>query len=261
MEESTRLCLALDADLSRLPPRFRQTLEGISDFLATVIEITKPYVAAYKINLAFYEVWGSKGYQILEKLFPQIPYGTLLIADGKRSDIENTAKQYARGYFENWPFDAVTVNPYLGYESIAPFLEYEEKRVYLVALTSNLGAKDFQLQKLQDDKFLYQLVVEKSLSWERKGELGFVVGATQPEEHLTYFQQYPNIPLLIPGFGFQGKSLDPSFPLWNHPDTLFVVGRSVLYPQMENERYEEALESACKEWAEKTRRTKAKKST
>ncbi|MFN0203518.1 MAG: orotidine-5'-phosphate decarboxylase [Bacteroidia bacterium] len=202
------LCVGLDTDLQKIPLFMRNKPHAILDFNRQIIEATLPYTLAYKINTAFYECLGIEGWNIMEKTLELIPSNVMKIADAKRGDIGNTSKMYAKTFFETFDFDAITVAPYMGEDSVMPFLEYENKWVFLLALTSNAGAKDFQWMK-EEDTFLYEKVINTSQTWAKKaaGNLGYVVGATRSEQ-LTHIRSLiPDSLLLVPGVGAQGGDL------------------------------------------------------
>jgi orotidine-5'-phosphate decarboxylase len=204
-KNNSLLCIGLDPDPALLPP-------GISalDFNKAVIDATSALVCAYKPNLAFYEAGGPAGWELLEKTLGYIPKGIPVIADAKRGDIGNTAKAYARAIFTGLGAGAATVNPYMGFDSIEPFLDYADKGIFILCRTSNPGAADFQSLRLNSEgreQALYQVVAKKSSEWNKHGNIGLVVGATFPEELKLLRQSYPEMPFLIPGVGAQGGDL------------------------------------------------------
>ncbi len=199
------LCVGLDPDPGLLPT-------GISklDFNKAIIDATASLVCAYKPNLAFYEAGGMRGWEVLEQTLDYIPKGIPVIADAKRGDIGNTAKAYASAIFTALGAGAVTVNPYMGFDSIEPFLNYKDKGVFILCRTSNAGAADFQNLMLAAggrEQALYQVVAQQSSEWNKYGNIGLVVGATYPEELKSLRQAYPEMPFLIPGVGTQGGDL------------------------------------------------------
>jgi len=193
------LCVGLDIDKDKMPKDV-----SYLDFNKDIIDQTKDLVCAYKINMAFYEVLGKQGYELLEKTIDYISKDVIIILDGKRNDIGNTAKKYAQSLFETLKADAVTVNPYLGSDGIKPFLDYKDKCSFVLCRTSNASAKELQDLK-SDDKPLYEHVAENIIQWNKTGCCGAVVGATYPEE-LKQIRGIlgEDIPLLIPGIGAQG---------------------------------------------------------
>ena len=201
------LCLGLDPDPALMPET------GIFEFNKAIIDSTSDIVCAYKPNLAFYEALGTEGLTALQRTVDYIPGDIPIIGDAKRGDVGHTARAYAKALFEVLGFDAVTVNPYLGYDSIEPFMSYADKAVFILCLTSNPGAVDFQKaacspegEKAQQP--LYQLVARRAREWNRRNNVGLVVGATYPEELREIRQLCPDMLLLIPGIGTQGGSLD-----------------------------------------------------
>ncbi len=196
------LCVGLDPDPELMPD------VDIFMFNKAIVDATSDLVCAYKPNLAFYEVLGIEGIDALQRTLAYIPKAIPVIGDAKRGDIGSTARAYARALFETFGFDAATVNPYLGRDSIEPFIEYREKGVFILCRTSNVGSAHFQaLPLLQTSRPLFELVAEKAGEWNRYGNVGLVVGATYPEELRRIRQLCPEMPLLIPGIGAQGGDL------------------------------------------------------
>lgn len=204
------LCIGLDSDINKIPAFLHDEEDPVYEFNKGIIDATARFAVAYKPNIAFYESLGAGGWLSLEKtvayLRDRYP-GIFLIADAKRGDIGNTSKLYARAFFEKMDFDAVTVAPYMGEDSVGPFLEYKDKWVILLALTSNRGADDFQYHPNKEDS-LYKLVLQKSQSWSVRENMMYVVGATRAEMLSEIRKIVPDHFLLIPGVGAQGGSLD-----------------------------------------------------
>jgi orotidine-5'-phosphate decarboxylase len=201
------LCIGLDPDPALMPDK-----TGVYEFNQAIIDATADLVCAYKPNIAFYEAYGSNGLADLKRTREYIPEDIPVIIDAKRGDIGNTARAYARGLFDYFGFDAVTASPYLGYDSLEPFIEYEDKGVFVLCRTSNAGAVDFQslaVETEEGSKPLYEMVAARVNRWNTRSNLGLVVGATYPEELKRLRQDYPEIPLLIPGIGAQGGELSP----------------------------------------------------
>jgi len=194
------LCIGLDPDPELMPA------VDVLQFNKAIIEATCDLVCAYKPNLAFYEALGTDGLAILEKTIKDIPGDIPVIGDAKRGDIGNTAKAYAKALFSVLGFDAATVNPYLGFDSIEPFISYQDKGVFILCRTSNKGATDFQ-NLLTNGLPLYEAVAQKAQEWNIYGNIGLVVGATYPEELKKVRSICPEMPLLIPGIGAQGGDL------------------------------------------------------
>ena len=199
------LCVGLDPNPELMPDKV-----GVFEFNKAIIDATSDLVCAYKLNLAFYEALDSKGLDALKRTIKYIPDDIPTIGDAKRSDIGNTAKAYARAIFSNFNFDATTVNPYLGFDSIDPFIQYRDKEVFILCRTSNAGAIDFQSLLCEAEggyRPLFELVALKAKQWNIYGNIGLVVGATYPEELRLIRDSHPDMPLLIPGIGAQGGDL------------------------------------------------------
>lgn len=204
------LCVGLDVDRNRIPKDLIAEPDAIFTFCKRIIEATAPFCVAYKPNIAFFEAYGLEGWKSLEKVmdFLNINHPEIFtIADAKRADIGNTSKRYAKAYFEQLAFDSVTIAPYMGKDSVEPFLEYKDKHAIMLALTSNVGASDFQLLKT-GDKSLYEEVIEKSRNWKNANRLMYVVGATKAKALKNIRTLIPDSFLLIPGIGAQGGSLE-----------------------------------------------------
>jgi orotidine-5'-phosphate decarboxylase len=205
------LCIGLDTDISKIPAHLLTNKEAVFEFNKRIIDATRDLCVSYKINTAFYEALGLKGWDAMEKTVRYIGDDHFKIADAKRGDIGNTSDQYAKAFFETLPFDAVTVAPYMGEDSVKPFLEYKGKWAIVLGLTSNKGAEDFELErmvgKLGKDLFLYEKVLDTASSWGSKENLMFVVGATQSDEFVNIRKLTPDHFYLVPGVGAQGGSL------------------------------------------------------
>ncbi|MFC2114638.1 orotidine-5'-phosphate decarboxylase, partial [Bacteroidota bacterium] len=192
------LCVGLDTDLNKIPIHLKSTDDPVFEFNKAVIDATKHVTVSYKLNLAFYESLGVKGWESMEKTVNYIPDTIFKIADAKRGDIGNTSKQYAKTFFETFPFDAITVSPYMGSDSIQPFLEFKDKWVIILALTSNAGSTDFQLLKTGED-YLFEKVLKTSKTWGSDSNIMYVVGATHPESFAGIRKIIPDHFILIPG--------------------------------------------------------------
>ena len=201
------LCVGLDTDIDKLPSHLPKTKQGVIAFNKAIIDATAPFCVSYKINTAFYESQGVKGWEAMEETLAHIPSTHFTIADAKRGDISNTAGKYAKTFFEVLPFDAITVAPYMGKDSIDPFLAYTNKWTIVLGLTSNEGSKNFEQQKLATGQFLYESVLEQVASWGTPEQLMFVVGATKAEDFTGIRKIIPHHFLLVPGVGAQGGSL------------------------------------------------------
>jgi len=209
-QKQSFLCVGLDTDITKIPKHLAQETDPIFAFNKAIIDATAPFTVAYKPNIVFYECYGISGWKSLEKTVQYITQEypeTFIIADAKRGDIGNTSHMYAQAFFENMPFDSVTVAPYMGKDSVTPFLSYPNKWVILLALTSNKGAEDFQMIESQAKKPLFEHVLEISKHWGTEDNMMYVVGATQAEMLVKIRAIIPNHFLLVPGVGAQGGSL------------------------------------------------------
>ena len=213
-DKKSYLCVGLDTDLSKIPKHLQSHPDAIFEFNKQIIDATQDLCVSYKINTAFYEAMGLKGWEAMQKTVDYIPAEQFTIADAKRGDIGNTSTQYARAFFEAMNFDAITVAPYMGEDSVRPFLEYENKWTIVLGLTSNKGSDDFQQLILNDSSLekskpmaLYQRVIEKIAGWGTPGNLMFVTGATKASDFEGIRNIIPDNFLLVPGVGAQGGSL------------------------------------------------------
>lgn len=227
-KNKSHLVIGLDPDIKKIPKLFLQKNNPVLEFNKSIIRATKNIVAGYKLNLAFYEALGKSFYDTVKNTLKYIPSDMIKICDGKRGDIGNTDEYYARAYFDELKFDSMTVNPYMGKDSVLPFLFRKEKSVYVLALTSNPGSDDFQKIKT-GKKYLYELVIEKSLEWNNKGQIGFVIGANHTELINKITKKYPNIPVLIPGIGAQGNDLSVLLKNINNDYFLINSSRAIIY--------------------------------
>ncbi|MFY8138898.1 MAG: orotidine-5'-phosphate decarboxylase [Flavobacteriales bacterium] len=224
-ERKSYLCVGLDTDPAKIPA-------GVSmlEFNKAIIDATKPYCVAYKPNIAFYECLGAEGWEILEETVKYIGNDHFTIADAKRGDIGNTSTYYAKTFFETYGFDSVTVAPYMGKDSVQPFLAFENKWAIVLALTSNPGAMDFQLFQ-QGDKKLFEEVLEKVSTWGTPENTMYVVGATRADMLADIRKIVPNHFLLVPGVGAQGGSLEEvaKYGMNENVGLLVNASRSILY--------------------------------
>lgn len=245
------LCVGLDTDLKKIPAHLHNHANPVLEFNRQIIEATAPYSVAYKINTAFYEWMGPKGWEIMEETLRLIPNGIFTIADAKRGDIGNTSAMYARTFFDTMDFDAVTVAPYMGHDSVKPFLEFENKWTILLGLTSNEGSHDFQ-HLASNSKPLYQHVLETAQTWGTPDNLMFVVGATRTEQLQHIRQVAPDNFLLVPGVGAQGGSLEEVSKHGMNADVGVLVNssRAVIYASGGEDFAEKAGEEAMKVQAE-----------
>ncbi len=224
------LCVGLDTDITKIPKHLLSDADPVFEFNKAIIDATRDLCVSYKINTAFYEALGVKGWESMEKTVHYIGGDHFKIADAKRGDIGNTSDQYAKAFFETMPFDAVTIAPYMGEDSIKPFLQYAGKWAIVLGLTSNKGANDFELQRM-GDRCLYENVLEKVSRWGTPENLMFVVGATQTEEFINIRRICPHHFFLVPGVGSQGGSLEEiSAKAMNKDIGLLVnVSRTIIY--------------------------------
>lgn len=233
------LCVGLDPDPQLAPPDLirRQPDDWMLPFLRGIIEATSEYVCCYKPNLAFFEADGDQGLRTLEAVLKAVPAPVLTVGDAKRGDISNSAQAYARALFDTWGFDAVTVNPYMGGDSLEPFFERKDRGVFVVCKTSNPGSGEIQDLLVESDgrsEPLYQVVARRAQEWDQHGSLGLVVGATYPEEAAAIRRVAPDAPFLIPGIGAQAGDLERAVraSLDSHgAGALVNASRSVLYAE------------------------------
>ena len=225
------LCIGLDTDLEKIPKFLLDFEDPIFEFNKRIIDATHDLCVAYKPNVAFYECHGSKGWDSLKKTVDYIPKGIFTIADAKRGDIGNTSKYYAKTFFEYLNFDAVTVAPYMGIDSVTPFLEFKNKWVILLALTSNEGANDFQFSADSQGEKLYEKVIKKSAQWASNDKLMYVVGATRGEGIGEVRNLAKDYFFLVPGVGAQGGSLEDvtKFGLTKECGLLVNSSRAIIY--------------------------------
>jgi len=225
------LCVGLDTDISKIPVHLLDTEDPIFEFNKAIIDATKDFAVAYKPNIAFYECYGPKGWESLQKTIDYIPKDIFTIADAKRGDIGNTSSYYAKTFFDYLNCDSVTVAPYMGEDSVSPFLAFENKWAILLALTSNKGALDFQMIQDANGEELYKKVLRKSCEWGTPENLMFVVGATRAEGIGEVRKLVPDHFFLVPGVGAQGGSLqDVAKYGWNSDCGLLVnSSRGIIY--------------------------------
>jgi orotidine-5'-phosphate decarboxylase len=237
-QQDSLLCVGLDPEQERLPSRLHSmpVARAVTYFCQAIIEATAPYVCAFKPNLAFFEVLGPEGMYVFQKVIQAVPEHIPIIVDAKRGDLGNTARNYAAAIFDVYGCDAVTVNPYLGYDSVAPFLAYEEKAVFFLCRTSNPSAHDFQDLLVCEEKGqvrpLYEEIAKRVQLWNRTGNCGLVVGATYPQELNTIRSMCPGMPILIPGVGAQGGNLEASVLAGvdvSGEKAIISVSRAILY--------------------------------
>lgn len=220
------LCVGIDPR-----PEKHNSIEAIQEFCEQVIEQTEKYAAAYKPNMAYFEALGVPGYRLIEHLIEKMKETDVpIILDAKRGDIGTTQEHYAKGYFENWDVDAVTLSPYMGYDSVEPFLQYEGKGVYLLGVTSNAGADDLETHKLASGRMVFELVGDMAERAE-PGSVGLVLGLTNASADVL--KRIPDVPLLIPGLGAQGGDLDSLSGEERKAPCVINVSRGILYAEDE----------------------------
>jgi orotidine-5'-phosphate decarboxylase len=224
------LCTGLDTDIQKLPVVFEKEAKNILPFNQAIIDATQQFSVSYKINTAFYEQYGARGWEIMEHTLNAIPKQCFSIADAKRGDIGNTSSMYARAFFDTMNFDAVTVAPYMGEDSLRPFLEFENKWIICLALTSNAGHQDFQKLDLENEK-LYERVLKTVSKYGNINNLMFVVGATRAEQLKHIRNIVPEHFLLVPGVGAQGGNLDEVANYGSNKDCGLLVNssRGIIY--------------------------------
>lgn len=248
-KKKTFLCIGLDTDIQKIPDHLLAEEDPVFAFNKQIIDATSDLCVAYKPNLAFYERMGVKGWESLQKTIEYISKDIFTIADAKRGDIGNTSSMYARAFFEQLNFDSVTVAPYMGEDSVAPFLEFENKWVILLALTSNKSSQDFQQLILQEEgEKLYERVLRQSKMWGTDQNLMYVVGATQASSLAEIRKIIPSHFLLVPGVGAQGGSLSEVVRYGMNDDIglLINASRSIIYASQGNDFAEKARKEAQK---------------
>lgn len=250
-QKRSYLCVGLDTDITKIPRHLQAHPDAVFEFNRQIIDATKDLCVSYKLNTAFYEAMGLKGWEAMERTVNYIPQEHFIIADAKRGDIGNTSSQYARAFFETLNFDAITVAPYMGEDSVKPFLEFENKWAIVLGLTSNPGSKDFEQLKVvgqatnngdeatnngnkagnTEGGYLYECVLEKVSAWGNPGNLMFVVGATKASDLAGIRRIIPDHFLLVPGVGFQGGSLKEVSEYGMNADCGLLVNasRAIIY--------------------------------
>ena len=238
----SRLCVGIDPR-----PELSGGIDAVPEYLKRIVGETAEYAAAFKPNMAYFEAMGLRGIEMLQDMLQDMPDEVPVILDAKRSDIGETQKYYAKSYFENWNVDAVTLNPFLGYDSIEPFLDWEGKGIYLLAVTSNAGSADFQRQKLADGRFVFELVQELGKRAAQEGratDVGYVVGLTNASEEVL--ERIVDSPLLIPGLGAQGGDLASLQGKARTAPDVVNVSRGISYAEPEK-----SFGQKAREWREK----------
>ena len=241
------LCVGLDTDINKIPKHLLDAEDPIFEFNKSIIDATRDYAVAYKPNIAFYECMGPKGWESLRKTLEYIPQDIFTVADAKRGDIGNTSSMYAQTFFSQYDFDSVTVAPYMGEDSVTPFLEFKDKWVVLLALTSNKGALDFQMDSVGGER-VFEKVLRVSQQWGNAGNMMYVVGATRGELFADVRKVVPNHFLLVPGVGAQGGSLQDVCRYGMNQDCGLLVNssRGIIYASNGIDFAERAADEARK---------------
>lgn len=249
-KKKSLLCVGLDSDIEKMPEIVRVSKNPLFAFNKAIIDATIEYAAAFKVNLAFYEAYGELGWRALRETFHYLPDSVIRIADAKRGDIGNTAVMYARALYENLGADAVTINPYMGFDAAWPFLREESKGAFFLCLTSNPGAKDFQYFS-NDTQCLYERVAETVKKWNVLGNCGLVVGATHPDELAAIRRIAPDMPFLLPGIGAQGGDLAAAIKNGSDARGSLVLlnsSRAIIYASRDDNFAAAAQNAAKKTW-------------
>ncbi len=239
------ICVGLDTDIKKIPQHLKESRQPLYEFNKAIIESTSASAAAYKLNFAFYESSGPRGFEELKKTIEIIPEDILIIGDAKRGDIGNTASMYADSIFNYFGCDASTINPYMGIDSVQPFIEFETKLNFILALTSNPGSASFEKLKIENGDFLYQEVIKKTIEWNISKNCGIVFGATQSEELKDNMELIGDLPVLLPGVGAQGGSLEETvraFAKAERLNFLVNVSRGIIYKSSRSDFSEAAAE-------------------
>jgi orotidine-5'-phosphate decarboxylase len=240
----TRLCVGLDPDPASLPTPLRNEPKPWHRFLREIISATAPFACAYKLNLAFYQQFGAEGWELLEYVRGLLPDTVVCIGDGKFADVPHTSGVYARTYFDRLGMDALTLSPYLGRDALEPFLERSDKLLFVLVRTSNPGAGEFQLLPTASGAPLYLHIAMQALQWERRAQLGFVVGASAPQELAELRRIAPGEWVLVPGIGAQGGNPADVLAANGDAPLLVTVGRAILYASTGTDFAEAAHRSA-----------------
>ncbi len=230
--EGKFICVGLDSDMNKIPKHLLKYENPIFEFNKAIIESCADYAAAFKFNFAFYEKNNFRFFDSLVKSLSLIRKDILVIADAKRGDIGNTSELYSKAILDDMNFDSITVNPYMGEDSVLPFLQNPEKLIFILALTSNSGSKDFEKMKLENGRILFQQVIEKVREWNHKKNCGIVFGATNSQELQDNIKLFGDLPVLLPGIGAQGGNISDvisSFNFAGRKDFIINVSRSLIY--------------------------------
>ncbi len=231
-KENKHICVGLDIDEQKIPDYIKKEKNYLLTFNKIIIDNTYNHAAAYKLNFAFYERMGAKGLELLQETINYIPKDILTIGDAKRGDIGNTSEMYAKAIFDELLFDSATLNPYMGIDSIEPFLHYTDKISFILVLTSNKSAIDFEKIKTEDGEYLYQKVLSKVNNWNKNNNCGIVFGATNLDELISNIKRFNNLYVLLPGVGAQGGSLEQVTKLFrenSYQNYLVNISRALIY--------------------------------
>lgn len=247
-ERNSLVCIGLDTDRARLPASLGTHADQVYEFNRRIIDATHDLVCAYKVNMAFYEVAGERGWRAVHQTLAAIPKGIVTIGDAKRGDIGNSSAMYAKTLAQDFGFMASTVNPYMGFDSVEPFLASSERGAFILAVTSNPGAKDFQYARVAG-RPLYERVIKKAKTWNANRNIGLVVGATRPKEMQRIRRMVPDMPILIPGIGAQGGDLKAAvrYGCDRHGELAVInASRSVIFASAGDDFAEAARAAALK---------------
>lgn len=245
-EKQSFLCVGLDTDIAKIPQQFQKYSDPVFEFNKQIIEATQQYAVAYKPNVAFYEAMGAKGWESLQKTLSIVPEGIFTIADAKRGDVGHSSEMYARAFFEHLNVDALTVAPYMGEDSIKPYLKYKNKWIILLVHTSNAGSEDIQLLETQVGKFVFEHVILASQRWATPDQMMYVVGATRADKMDTIRRLAPEHFFLVPGIGAQGGDLGEVSQMGMNMQCGLLVNasRSILYASS-GEDFAEKAQQEC----------------
>lgn len=247
-QRNSFLCVGLDTDIEKIPAHLKTYDDPVFEFNRRIIDATKEHCVAYKLNTAFFESLGAKGWQTMQRTFAYIGNSHFTIADAKRGDIGNTCDMYAKAFFEEMKVDSITLAPYMGRDSVDPFLKYKDKWAIILGLTSNPSAADFQFNKLESGKRVYQEVISRSATWGNDKNTMFVVGATKAEMLTDIRSIIPHHFLLVPGVGAQGGSLEEVVRYGKNKDVGLLVNssRGIIYASNGEDFEEKAHQEAKK---------------
>lgn len=258
-KKSSYLCVGLDSDIQKIPRHLLKEKDPIFEFNRQIIDATIDFTVAYKPNIAFYEAMGTRGWESLQRTMEYLPSDVFTIADAKRGDIGNTSSLYARTFFDKkssgFSFDSVTVAPYMGRDSVEPFLQFEDKWVILLGLTSNTGSGDFQQMTLDNGKKLFEQVLETSQQWASSDRMMYVIGATKADKLLKIRQLVPEHFFLVPGVGAQGGSLQEvsKYGMNRQCGLLVNSARAIIYASSDTDFAQKAGQEAQKVQQEMTK--------